>query len=259
MGWFDGSSKWASGKAKQPTPDEVDAGKGWLPPRAAEQPERRRRGEVDPAHAEPEWLGPGWGRWVWAGLLTVATLLVGLMWIGTLNDFISGSRSIAETAILGLITVVLLGLMLATGYVVLSLTNPKVLICFDSRIVELGQPLALRWQVHGRAGRFHYFQVKVRAFERVYYTRGTDRITEEHTLLEETIFEREMDDEFGPAAVGGLAPEGEATLPLPLGTMHSLSADNNLVIWEVEVRGVIRRWPDVRHRHDFTVVPPGWG
>ena len=255
MGWFDGSSKWASGKAKQPSAEAVAAGEGWLPPRAVEA---RRRRESGVGSAEPETLGPGWGRWVWAALLTGVTVVVGLVWVAVLADWLGGSRGLQETATLWLVSLILLGLGIATGYVGLSLTNPKVLLRFDRRVVELGQPVVMRWEIHGRAGRFERFEVRVKAFERVYYTRGTDRITEESTRVDEVVYERDLSGGAG-RSIQTLASEGEASLVVPAGAMHSFSADNNLVIWQVEIRGWIRRWPDVKHRHEFTVVPAGWG
>lgn len=144
-----------------------------------------------------------------------------------------------------------LGFFVGMGYMLLSLSNPVVRMTFDPRVVELGQTMELDWSIDGRAERIQKLTVKIEGLERASYTRGTDTITDEHVFFEQTLFESEALDRRDP-----LARDGSAELELPRGTMHSLDADHNKIIWRVKVHGDIPKWPDVKDEYEFAVVPP---
>lgn len=37
--------------------------------------------------------------------------------------------------------------------------------------------------------------------------------------------------------------------------MHSFEADNNKILWNLDVHGDIKKWPDVKESFKITVVP----
>jgi hypothetical protein len=48
---------------------------------------------------------------------------------------------------------------------------------------------------------------------------------------------------------------GQVGLIVPGDTMHSFKADNNRIIWSIEIRGDIKRWPDVKESFEVEVTP----
>jgi hypothetical protein len=48
---------------------------------------------------------------------------------------------------------------------------------------------------------------------------------------------------------------GQVGFVLPADTMHSFEAENNKIAWNLEIRGDIPKWPDVRESFPITVVP----
>jgi len=48
---------------------------------------------------------------------------------------------------------------------------------------------------------------------------------------------------------------GRVGMVLPHETMHSFEADNNKIIWDLDIRGDIHRWPDVKESFKITVTP----
>ncbi len=48
---------------------------------------------------------------------------------------------------------------------------------------------------------------------------------------------------------------GAVKLRLPAETMHTFKAPNNRVVWSVQVRGEIPRWPDVEDEFPLQVDP----
>lgn len=145
-----------------------------------------------------------------------------------------------------------LGLLVAMGYMLLSLSNPIVRMRFDPRVIPLGSPLKVDWWIDGRAGRFARMTVTVEGLERATYTRGTDTITDEHVFFKHTLYDAQAFDRRDP-----LAREGDAELDLPADAMHSLSTRHNKIMWRIKVKGEIPRWPDVNDEYEFAVVPAG--
>ena len=38
--------------------------------------------------------------------------------------------------------------------------------------------------------------------------------------------------------------------------MHSFTADNNKIIWSINIHGDIARWPDVKKDYTLVIHPP---
>lgn len=41
--------------------------------------------------------------------------------------------------------------------------------------------------------------------------------------------------------------------------MHSFSAENNKIIWRLDLRGDIKSWPDVKESFEIEVTPAACG
>ena len=139
-----------------------------------------------------------------------------------------------------------LGLLIAVVYQFFALFNPRPTLELSSTTIPLGQAAELGWRFAGRVQRIRTFTVTLRGVESATYRRGTRTCTDTHTF-----YEMELYKTSDPAN----AASGQVGLVLPQETMHSFEADNNSVIWRLEVRGDIRKWPDVKETFPITVAP----
>ena len=101
-----------------------------------------------------------------------------------------------------------------------------------------------------RRGAIRHLAIRLVGQEKATYRRGTDTVTDT--------------EEFARLHVvsSGLGPEirsGSRELEIPPGTMHTLEAPNNEIVWSLEVSGNISRWPDVSESFSVRVRPPSTG
>lgn len=142
--------------------------------------------------------------------------------------------------------VVGVGLIAFCGYLLLSMFNPKVEIAMSSGAVELGTEVDLAWEIDGNASRIRKLIIEVHGCQEVRYVRGTDTVTDEQIF--ELIPVVETDDPMEIAF-------GNATIEIPGQTMHTFEAENNQIVWRVNVRGEIPWAPDVSESFPFRVTP----
>jgi hypothetical protein len=134
----------------------------------------------------------------------------------------------------------------AVPYQILALVNPRPAITLGQGWVPLGGSVAFRWELSGAAHRVSRLKLILRGREEARYQRGTDTSTDTHVFFEETLVD----------ASQALAIErGSSAVRIPADTMHTFTADNNKVIWTLEVSGEIRRWPDIDESFEITVRP----
>ena len=70
--------------------------------------------------------------------------------------------------------------------------------------------------------------------------------TDTHHFLKEVLFET-----HDPLEI----PEGDVEIRIPANTMHSFTADNNKIVWEIHLDGEIPLRPDVDAEFPITVTP----
>ena len=80
---------------------------------------------------------------------------------------------------------------------------------------------------------------------------GTDRVTHRHTLHEQEFVWMESAQSISPAS----GSEFTWATRLPADAAPSFSAEDNKVLWAIEVHVDIPRWPDHKERREFTVYP----
>ena len=88
--------------------------------------------------------------------------------------------------------------------------------------------------------------VTLRGIEEATYRRGTNTCTDKNTFYEMELYKTTHTTEIASGQVGVILPQE---------TMHSFEADNNKIIWNLDVRGDIQRWPDVKESFKITIVP----
>ena len=147
-----------------------------------------------------------------------------------------------------LIPFVLVGLAawLFVGHFTLALANPRPRITLQSGEPCLGDELQIDWRFAGRSSRITHLKIFLEGREEATYRRGTDTVTDREVFATHSLVDTANEWEI---------PHGSAALAVPDDTMHSFTAGNNKIIWEVKVSGVISRWPDVDQHFPITLHP----
>ena len=178
-------------------------------------------------------------------MVGIAVFWNGIVWLLASGMLVDGF-SIFFT--LFLIPFVLIGLLIILGVIkaFLILFNPVVEIALSTGAIARGAEVDVAWEVKGNAGRIDRLQIAAVGTETAQYRQGTNTRTET--------------SDFGFIPIvdstesGGIT-FGSVLIKIPDSTMHTFSDTNNKVTWAIQVRGKIRRWPDVLQTHVFRVKP----
>jgi len=183
------------------------------------------------------------------GCRVALAIAVCLFWNGILSIFVVQFLSKPEgcTGVF-LLPFVAVGLVLVglVGYTFLALFNPVPVIRASSRSIPLGGMLELDWELQGNASRLDSLKITIEGREEATYRRGTTTSTDKHVFETISIFEG------GPE---GDLRAGRAIVPIPRDTMPSFKAANNQILWTLQVKGEIRRWPDLNEEFSLTILP----
>jgi len=173
---------------------------------------------------------------IWNGI--VGTICFGMIAEGDV-DFV---------AVLFMTPFVLVGLLMLTGagYYFLAMFNPRVQLSVNQSAARLGTEIELDWTIQGSAERIDRLRISLEGREQARYTRGTSTYTDNHTFMDIEIIATENRSEKA---------RGRMTVAIPEFTMHSFDGGNNEIIWEINVKGEIARWPDVNDSFEYTVLP----
>jgi hypothetical protein len=150
-------------------------------------------------------------------------------------------------------------------YCFMSLFNPRLTLTLSSGSVPLGGVILLKWTVTGRSSVMR--QLTITLYGREYATyedmetadsnqrqlgdkKGTDE--DENTLCRENTFSQM---EVFSTQDGREIRSGEVGLVMPSDTMHSFEAYWNKIVWDIEVHGAIKLWPDVKETFKIAVLP----
>ena len=142
----------------------------------------------------------------------------------------------------------LIGLLLIgfVGYSFLRLFAPRPVVTLGRGELSPGAAGEIRWTFAGRHHRIKRLVVSLEGREEATYRRGTTTSTDKHTFFRHDIVQASRDLEIR---------SGRAEFRIPPGTMHSWSAGNNRIVWELAIRGEIPLWPDVKEQFELTVLP----
>jgi hypothetical protein len=181
-------------------------------------------------------------------------IFIALFWNGIVSVFLvqvvggfrRGDPSWGLTLFMTPFVIVGLGLLGLIVYQFLAMFNPRPTLELSSASIPLGGAAELGWRLSGRTRRVREFVVTLRGTEEATYRRGTDTRTDTNTFYEMELYKTSNAMEIAAGRVG---------VVLPQETMHSFEADNNKIVWNLDIRGDIRRWPDVKESFKITVVP----
>jgi hypothetical protein len=184
----------------------------------------------------------------------LGTLFFALFWNGIVSIFVWQAWKAWHSGhpdwflSIFLIPFVLVGLAawVFVGHFTLALANPRPRITLQSGEPCLGDELQIDWRFAGRSSRITHLKIFLEGREEATYRRGTDTVTDREVFATHPLIDTANEWEI---------PSGSAALAVPDDTMHSFTAGNNRIIWEVKVSGQISRWPDVDQNFPITLHP----
>ncbi len=147
-----------------------------------------------------------------------------------------------------MIPFVLIGLGAIVGVIhqFLALFNPRISLKLSPAAIPLGQAAELSWTVSGRRGVIENLKITLQGREEATYR--SDKKT--HTVKNK-FYELEL---ISTTHMGQIA-QGSVGIIIPNDTMHSFEAPNNKIIWELQVHGEIKKWPDIKQNHKIKITP----
>jgi hypothetical protein len=172
---------------------------------------------------------------------------VAVFWNGiVLGFFLQSDTPLGVRLFLLIFVAVGLGMIGGWAYFFLAMFNPKPSLIADAQAVELGKSLRLKWRFTGNTSRISRFEVFLTAKESATYRRGTNTTTDHHFFVHEQVFETRD---------RAVIANGEVSVSIPVGLMHSFEASNNKIVWAIKLHGDIAKWPDVDFEFPITVMP----
>jgi hypothetical protein len=176
----------------------------------------------------------------WNGIVGIFTFLEYRM-------FVTGDSSFWFLSLFLLIfQAVGVALLVAVPYQMLALANPRPIITLSRETVPLGGSVSFAWELSGAANRVSALKFTLRGQEEARYRRGTDTHTDTHVFFQETLVD---------ATHAMNIARGQGTIRIPADSMHTFTADNNKIVWTLQLTGEIPRWPNIDEGFDIVVRP----
>ena len=208
---------------------------------SAPAPTRQDLSSLRPGDGGPAVLRPKFS----ARAKLIGAIIAALFWNGIISIFIADASLFSLIFLLPFIAVGvgLIGLVIRQ---LLALFNPRPTLHLSSHTIPLGGAAELRWSFSGRTSRIRELTVTLRGVERATYRKGTDTCTDESPFYEMELYRTINSTEIASGQVGFI---------LPHDTMHSFNAQNNKIVWRLDMLGEIEKWPDVKESFEIEVAP----
>jgi len=139
-----------------------------------------------------------------------------------------------------------LGVGILAIYYFLSIFNPKPVLKLSSSTIALGDSVELAWDTAGNVDRVTSFSITLEGREEATYRRGTSTSTDKATFAVVPLAESNRGKDLR---------RGKAVFTVPPDSMHSFKSSNNKIVWTIQVKGDIPRWPDIGEEYPVEVLP----
>ncbi len=139
-----------------------------------------------------------------------------------------------------------LGMIAYVVYQFLALFNPRPRLELRPGQIRLGGAAQVQWSFSGNASRISELTIKLKGEEQATYRRGTKTHTDKRPFYEMELWKATDSISIASGQTGFVMPED---------TMHSFEAENNKIIWSIDVHGDIAKWPDVKESFKIVIIP----
>ena len=238
------ASNWRPGKGKKPNqPDDAYATSPFMP-------DNDDTGWVtlDPSKSR---------RNTFIGLTIFGLIWNIVIWVIAYDNviaFVTGRGFSFELGFMSIFLLIGLGVAIAAVRALMVVFAPAVILELSRRAIPLGGSAEIRWHIAGRRGRVDAVEIKLVGEEKATYRRGADTVTDTETFMEQVLL-GEDPERSGLAHMPMMHEKGELVLTIPLDAMHSFAANNNEIVWRLEVKAHVPNWPDPKDKYDLTVLP----
>ena len=181
----------------------------------------------------------------------VGCIFFAAIWNGILGFFLfldSGHSGLGVFLGMFMVPFVLVGLgsLGMVFYLFLALFLPRPTLLISKYLVRPGEEFKIEWSFSGRKDRISTVKVDLVGNEEVIYRRGTDTHTDRSEF-----YRKELSNQTGASIGAG----GSATAVVPAGTIHSLAASHNKIIWRIHLHAAIDNSPDIKEDYELVVLP----
>jgi hypothetical protein len=139
-----------------------------------------------------------------------------------------------------------LGLFVAVVFKALAFFDPRPQLRLASGYLFPGSATELRWQFTGRLDRISRLRLSLQAREEATFQSGKNSRTATSTFLNSSLF-----DSTRPVEI----QKGKAKLNIPAGTMHTLTAGKNKIVWFIKLQAEITGLPNLNEEFPLVVLP----
>ncbi len=172
--------------------------------------------------------------------------LISFFVVTMVNGFRMGRPEWILTLFLIPFEIVGLCLLGAVVYNFMALFNPQFKFSVRPPDLSPGSSGKLEWETRGGTSRTRILTIKLVGREEATYAKGTNTQTDKKIFFEKEIFNSSDVNAIGT---------GQTAIEIPAETMHSFEAENNKIIWTIEMHGDIARWPDVKEEYKLIIKP----
>jgi hypothetical protein len=184
----------------------------------------------------------------------IAAIIICLIWnaivsvfVGfAINGFIKKEPQWFLTIFM--IPFVLIGLLLVLFVLhsFLALFNPRPVITMLTPELWLGGNVDIRWTFSGNPARIRQLKIILEGEEKATYRRGTTTYTDKEKFATIPLVDTTNSSEIA---------SGQASVQIPVRSMHSFKSKQNEISWSMLVDGDIRFWPNVNQRFTLVILP----
>ncbi|MCA9075447.1 MAG: DUF3592 domain-containing protein [Planctomycetaceae bacterium] len=139
-----------------------------------------------------------------------------------------------------------LGLIIWAVYAFFALFNPRPILTLNRGQIPLGEVVHMTWQFRGSSHSIRHLKLTLVGSEKATYRRGTNTHTDKEKFHEQVLFESDQSYDIA---------SGEADIEVPADSMHTFTANNNEIVWTLEMAGDIPLRPDVSATFPIVVTP----
>jgi hypothetical protein len=188
--------------------------------------------------------------------LGIVIIVIGVIWniflLGAtydgINRLIHGGGIDVIPALISLpFALIGLGILGYGAYLLLASYNPKPILTLTPGTIPISEMATLTWEMDGKVESISELQITITGEERATYRRGTDTTTTTNVFYKNSVFVTTNSVQFARHSI---------TFSLPNPTMYSWKGGNNEIVWKLNFKGDVPKWPDINLNYILTVVPP---
>ena len=123
---------------------------------------------------------------------------------------------------------------------------PRPLLKVSASPLRLGDRLEIRWNYTQSVASITQMTLTLVGREEATYRRGTTTTTDKNEFARFTIADLKMQNQIA---------SGRTEITIPLDVVPSFAANNNRIVWVLELKQQVRNWPDTKQEYPLTLNP----